>query len=94
MRLFSQSALNNNNRNDLITGEQVEPASVGIIDAKGPDDKQPFMVAFFKATQEVKSRRTRGAGRRHQRTEVTYNDEPSQRQWSPHVAGNHHKPNQ
>ena len=47
------------------------------MDRRGADDKQAFLVVFFKATQEVKSRRTRGTGRKRQRTEVTMNYDPS-----------------
>ena len=63
------------------------PSDVGVVDRRGPDDKQAFLVVFFKATQEVRSRRTRGTGRRYQKTEVTYADEPGQQGWGPNMNG-------
>ncbi|XP_056129444.1 bone morphogenetic protein 7-like [Lampris incognitus] len=41
-------------------GERVNPRLVGMVGSNGPQDKQPFMVAFFKAT-EVRFRNVRSA---------------------------------
>lgn len=52
---------------------ELHPRDIGLIGNKGPADRQPFMVAFFKASQELHVRRTRAANRK-QRQEVSYND--------------------
>lgn len=44
----------------LPTGESVNPRVAGLIGRSGPQNKQPFMVAFFKAT-EVHLRSIRSA---------------------------------
>ncbi|KAM4612975.1 bone morphogenetic protein 7-like [Polymixia lowei] len=41
-------------------GQRVNPRLVGLVGGSGPQDKQPFMVAFFKAT-EVRFRSVRSA---------------------------------
>lgn len=42
------------------TGESINPRVAGLIGRSGPQNKQPFMVAFFKAT-EVHLRSIRSA---------------------------------
>lgn len=41
-------------------GQSMNPRLVGLLEGSGPQDKQPFMVAFFKAT-EVRLRSVRSA---------------------------------
>ncbi|XP_070534124.1 bone morphogenetic protein 7-like [Ptychodera flava] len=48
-------------------GGAVDIHEVGILGEEDDDDKQPFVVAFFKATKEVHIRKTRGANRRKNR---------------------------
>ncbi|XP_041360873.1 bone morphogenetic protein 7-like isoform X2 [Gigantopelta aegis] len=56
-------------------GREIDPQKIGIVSKKGPIDKLPFMVGFFRMTNELHVRRTRSA-RRRQNSEVSYNDEP------------------
>ncbi|XP_062315211.1 bone morphogenetic protein 7b isoform X2 [Osmerus eperlanus] len=51
---------------ESIHGESVNPRTAGLIGRSGPQNKQPFMVAFFKAT-EVHLRSIRSAGGAKQR---------------------------
>ncbi|XP_050406336.1 bone morphogenetic protein 7 isoform X2 [Patella vulgata] len=61
-------------------GHDVDPKKVGIITKKGPTDKQPFMVGYFKMTNEVLSRRTRSTSNRRapevSHVEMAYGDDP------------------
>ncbi|KAK6321575.1 hypothetical protein J4Q44_G00085510 [Coregonus suidteri] len=45
---------------ESMDGQSVNPRLVGLLGGSGPQDKQPFMVAFFKAT-EVRLRSVRSA---------------------------------
>ncbi|XP_036839316.1 bone morphogenetic protein 7 isoform X2 [Oncorhynchus mykiss] len=45
---------------ESMDGQSVNPRLVGLLEGSGPQDKQPFMVAFFKAT-EVRLRSVRSA---------------------------------
>ncbi|XP_010880161.1 bone morphogenetic protein 7-like [Esox lucius] len=45
---------------ESLDGQSVNPRLVGLVGGSGPQDKQPFMVAFFKAT-EVRLRSVRSA---------------------------------
>jgi hypothetical protein len=57
----------------------VDPRDAGLIGKKGAEDKQPFLVAFFKALQEVRVRHSRGAGRKKRKnldTSTAMQDEP------------------
>lgn len=38
---------------------EVRPEDIGLVTIKGDDETQPFMVAFLKATNHVKTRTTR-----------------------------------
>ncbi|KAF5297757.1 hypothetical protein FQR65_LT09931 [Abscondita terminalis] len=40
-------------------GREIRPEDIGLITIKGNDETQPFMVAFLKATNHVKTRTTR-----------------------------------
>ncbi|KAK6187055.1 hypothetical protein SNE40_006303 [Patella caerulea] len=59
-------------------GHDVDPKKVGIVTKKGPTDKQPFMVGYFKMTNEVLSRRTRSTRRAPEvsHAEMAYGDDP------------------
>lgn len=45
---------------ESMDGQSMNPRLVGLLEGSGPQDKQPFMVAFFKAT-EVRLRSVRSA---------------------------------
>lgn len=36
----------------------MRPEEIGLVTSKGPDEDQPFMVAFLKATNHIKVRRS------------------------------------
>jgi len=53
---------------------ELHPREIGLIGNKGPADRQPFMVAFFKTPQELHHvRRTRAANRRQRMDVSDYN---------------------
>ncbi len=45
----------------MSSGYDLEPYYAGLVDSQGEEDKQAFMVAFFKAEQKLRVRRTRSA---------------------------------
>lgn len=47
------------NRKILFTVHEIRPEDIGLVSTKGDDEKQPFMVAFLKATNHVKVRARR-----------------------------------
>ncbi|XP_013385477.1 bone morphogenetic protein 7 isoform X2 [Lingula anatina] len=60
-------------------GEDVHPWEAGIVGRKGADDKQAFLVSFFKTAQELHVRRTRAArAAKRKNLEISYPDEPLQ----------------
>lgn len=52
---------------------EVHPKDIGLIGNKGPADRQPFMVAFFKTSEEIHIRRRRATNRR-QRQDSSHNE--------------------
>lgn len=48
-------------------GEAVDPHDIGMVGRRGPEDRQPFLVAFFKANQKLHLRKTRAARREAQK---------------------------
>ena len=46
---------------NIISGKPLEPGKIGIVGRKGPEDKQAFMVGFFRRSQELHVRNTRSA---------------------------------
>ena len=52
---------------------KVEDAGIG--DWKGPEDKQAFIVGFFRANDKPRSRKKRGAKRPD---DISFNDYPDQ----------------
>ena len=47
----------------MFSDRVLEPARLGIIGRRGPDDKQAFMVGFFRRTQDLHVGSTRTARR-------------------------------
>ena len=41
--------------------KMVDPGRIGIVGRKGPEDKQAFMVGFFRRSEELHVRNTRSA---------------------------------
>ena len=56
----------------------MEPHEVGLVGRKGPEELQPFMVAFFNAEQTLHIRNTRAARKRKSSSaqDVTPRDAP------------------
>lgn len=59
----------------LFTDREVKPEKFGIVGRKGPENKQPFMVGYFRSTQELHVRKTRAAVRRKIKENVYANEE-------------------
>lgn len=51
---------------DPETGRNFEPHELGLVGTKGPEEKQPFMVAFFRTPSNRRVRKPRAAKRRQQ----------------------------
>ncbi|NP_001315164.1 bone morphogenetic protein 7b [Cynoglossus semilaevis] len=64
---------------ETMTGESINPRIAGLIGRSGPQNKQPFMVAFFKATEvhlrSIRSASTGGKQRNPNRSKGTKNQE-------------------
>lgn len=51
----------------FLKGQSVNPKTAGIIGRFGPQNKQPFMVVFFKATEiHIRSARSAGGKQKNQ----------------------------
>ena len=62
----------------------IDPHEIGIIGSKGPKDRQPFMMTFFKSLFHVNVRRTRSSKRSDgSSTGVTYYDHD---EWNPYLS--------
>lgn len=59
----------------LKKNREVKPEKFGIVGRKGPENKQPFMVGYFRSTQELHVRKTRAAVRRKIKENVYANEE-------------------
>lgn len=47
----------------MFIGHEIRPEDVGLVTIKGEDETKPFMVAFLKATNHVKTRTPRDVRR-------------------------------
>uniref|UniRef100_T1J3K1 TGF-beta family profile domain-containing protein n=1 Tax=Strigamia maritima TaxID=126957 RepID=T1J3K1_STRMM len=55
-------------------GREVHSRELRIVGVRGRLDHQPFMVAFFKASDDIHIRQTRSTQKQRQRTDISYND--------------------
>lgn len=72
-------------------GQSINPKLAGLIGRHGPQNKQPFMVAFFKATEvHLRSIRSTGGKQRSQNRSKTPKNQEALRMAS--VAGRSEQP--
>lgn len=69
----------------LSTDRDIHPHEAGLTGIKGPDEKQPFMVSFFKTPTHLHVRRTRAAAKR-QRSDLSFDSD----YWNPHASSDYY----
>ncbi|XP_058989167.1 bone morphogenetic protein 7 isoform X2 [Mustela lutreola] len=76
---------------ETLDGQSINPKLAGLIGRHGPQNKQPFMVAFFKATEvHLRSTRSTGGKQRSQNRSKTPKNQEALR--VANVAGPFHQP--
>lgn len=74
------------------TGESINPRVAGLIGRSGPQNKQPFMVAFFKATEvHLRSIRSASGGAKQRNTNRSKGAKSQESLRMANVAGKHWK---